>query len=62
MALEWATAVWSEGIDFDLPGNGGPACLATSSLDHRVYETLLTFVPFALALWAGRTGKPHNNR
>lgn len=60
MALEWATAVWSEGIDFDLPGNGGPACLATSSLDHRVYETLITFVPFAIALWAGRTGKPQN--
>jgi len=51
--MDWALSVWSSGIDFDLPGNGGPDCLASSPFGERVKETILTTVFFFMAFLAG---------
>lgn len=50
--------IWTSGIDFDLPGNGGPDCLAHSSLQSRLAETALALVIFVACLRAGLSLKP----
>ena len=45
--------IWSSGIDFDLPGNGGPTCLSHTSLAFRVAETVFSLMTFVAALAVG---------
>lgn len=45
--------IWAAGIDFALPGNGGPDCLNHTSAGFRATETLVTLGVFVLALATG---------
>jgi len=45
--------IWAAGIDFSLPGNGGPDCLGHTSAGFRATETLVTLGVFVLALATG---------
>ena len=45
--------VWTTGIDFDLPGNGGPACARYLSPQRRILEFLLGTTLALVALFLG---------
>ena len=45
--------VWTTGIDFDLPGNGGPACAKYLSPQRRILEFLLGTTLALMALFVG---------
>ena len=45
--------IFASGIDFSLPGNGGPDCLATTSYSGRALESTFSVLTFATAMMAG---------
>ncbi len=48
--LEVITDYCCAGVDFSLPGNGGPECLKSSSLTRRIYETGAGLAASAIAI------------
>jgi len=48
--------IFASGIDFSLPGNGGPDCLATTSYSGRALESTVSVITFATAIIAGLKG------
>ncbi len=48
-----ASDVWTAGIDFSLPGNGGPACSGYLSSQRKVGETLVGLLLSAFGLHLG---------
>ena len=45
--------IFASGIDFNLPGNGGPDCLAHTSYGGRALESTVSVITFATAIIAG---------
>ena len=45
--------IFASGIDFNLPGNGGPDCLAHTSYSGRALESTVSVLTFATAIIAG---------
>ena len=45
--------IFTSGIDFSLPGNGGPECLAHTSYTERAVESVLSVLTFSTAIIAG---------
>lgn len=48
--------IFTSGIDFSLPGNGGPECLAHTSYTERAVESVLSVLTFSTAIIAGLKG------
>lgn len=48
--------IFTSGIDFDLPGNGGPECLAHSSVSSRAIESIFAIITCTTTLIAGLKG------
>jgi len=48
--------IFASGIDFNLPGNGGPDCLAHTSYSGRALESTVSVLTFATAIIAGFKG------
>ena len=44
--------IFASGIDFNLPGNGGPDCLAHTSFSGRALESTVSIITFTTALVA----------
>lgn len=51
--------IWTQGIDFDLPGNGGQNCLNYLSLKQRLWETFLGLFITSFAFYFSKS--PKNN-
>lgn len=49
----WLGKVWSEGIDWSLPGNGGPECAAYLSPQRQVFEFITGITLALIALLTG---------
>ena len=45
--------IWTKGIDFNLPGNGGPACVQYLSPQRRILEFLLGTTLSLVTLFLG---------
>ena len=57
IAKKWNNwSIFTGGIDFDLPGNGGPECLKYLTWKQRILETLLGLGLTLLAYWLGHSG------
>ncbi len=51
-----------DGVDFALPGNGGPDCLESVSMEQRVAETLFALaVCIAALFWARKHKRSHRD-
>jgi len=48
--------IFTSGIDFNLPGNGGPECLSHTSYGGRAIESTISLITFATAITAGLKG------
>lgn len=48
--------IFASGIDFNLPGNGGPDCLAHTSFSGRALESTVSIITFTTALVAALKG------
>ena len=55
--IDLARSVWADGIDFGLPGNGGPDCLRDGGTGNRMLETLFSCAIFALATYLGAANR-----
>ena len=45
--------IFTSGIDFNLPGNGGPDCLAQTTFSDRAVESMFSIITCTTAIVTG---------